>query len=200
MMLAMLLAALPALAQDNELNRLTSIVTSLKGGGEKAYGKAVESLSADRSWVMMDELGRDREAECRVADKVAGFRLNSVLTNAEQAQRLQVSTGNHLNGADTRYSYSLYEKTLKAGKTASYTLNGRWGRQTFLFIPFQGGKAALSPSITCGGKAFREERLGDGIVRLTGVADKGEPLMMKVANGGKAPVSYVVINYNSRDL
>lgn len=192
---AVLLTAFPAIAQDDELNRLTNIVSSLKNGGEKAYKAAVAYLAADKMWTPMDELGINKEAECRVADRTPGFRLNSVLTNAENAERFQTVTGNHLNGADSRYNYSLFEKTIKVGKTVNYRLAERWGPQVFLFIPFSG---KISPSISSDSKAFVSSDLGDGVVKLTGNAVKGLPLIVTVKNDGPENVSYVILNYNSR--
>ena len=193
-----LLAAFGLHAQTQELTRLEEIVLSLRTGGEEAFNKAVGSLSGDAEWTPMDELGRNNEVECKVADHVPGFKLNAVLTNAENRQRRQVSTGNHLNGADSRYNYSLYEKTLKAGKTVTYTLNGRWGEQTFVLIPFDAKNSGLEPSITSGGNTFKTERLNAGMIKLTGRAVKGMPLKLKISNSSRKNASYVIINYNSR--
>lgn len=193
-----LLLGFSASAQNDELNRLTDLVVAMRKGGEKAYNKTVSTLANDKSWTPMDELGRDNSAECRVADKVPGFRLNSALTNAENATRYETSTGNHLNGADSRYNYSLYEKTLKAGKSATYTLNQRWGEQEFVFIPFDASCSDLKASITSGNSTFRASSLGNGMIKLTGRAVKGQPLKLKVSNIGPNNISYVIINYNSR--
>lgn len=196
--LAVLLAAIPSRAQNEELNRLTDIVMQLKAGGETNYNAAVKALGADRLWTPMDELGRVAEAECRAADRVPGFRLNSALTNAENAQRYQTTTGNHLNGADSRFNYSLYEKTLKAGKSVRYTLPERWGEQVLIIVPYRDGDGNLAVSATCGGKEFATTPLGKGAVKLSGNAVKGQPLEIKVTNTGSENLSYVIINYNSR--
>lgn len=197
-LLALILATAIGRAQSDELNRLTDLVLSLRGGGEKAYNQAIRTLGGDALWTPMDELAVNRTAECRVSDRVPGFRLNSVLTNAENAQRYQTTTGNHLNGADSRFNYSLFEKTLKAGASATYTLNERWGAQTFIFIPFDSKAKGLIPAVSCGGNAFESTSLGGGVIKLTGTARKGEPLTVSVSNSGKENLSYVIINYNSR--
>lgn len=184
-------------AQNDELNKLTDIVKSLQIGGEKAYNEAVAKLAADKLWTPMDELAIDRTVECRASDRVPGFRLNSVLTNAESKERYQTSTGNHLNGADIRYNYSLFEKTLKSGKNASFALPQRWGEQVIIIIPFN-ANAKISATAKGGDKDFIVTPSGYGSLKLTGVVVKGHPLNLSVHNDSGDNISYVILNYNSR--
>lgn len=194
----MLFLAFSASAQDAELNKLTDIVKSLQSGGEKAYNAAVAKLASDKNWTPMDELGFDRTIECKASERVPGFKLNSVLTNAENKERYQTTTGNHINGADSRYNYSLFEKTLKAGKTAIFSLPERWGEQTIIIIPYQGEKAKLSASASSGSNTFTVSSIGNGAFKLTGNAIKGNPVSLKVSNGSDGNISYVILNHNSR--
>lgn len=187
--------ATKAFAQDAELNKLSDIVNSLRTGGEKAYIEAVSKLSIDKQWTPMDELGIDMDAECKMSERPKGFKLNSVLTNAENSERYQTTTANHLNGADKRYNYSLFEKTLKAGKSATYKLNGRWGEQTFIIIPYAG---KVSSTISSNGQKFSSSSIGNGVIKLTGNAREGLPIEISIMNDGNVNVSYVIINYNSR--
>lgn len=186
-----------AKAQNDELNKLTDIVKSLQTGGEKAYNDAVSKLAADKLWTPMDELSIDRSVECRASERVPGFRLNSALTNAESKERYQTSTGNHLNGADIRYNYSLFEKTLKAGKTASFALPQRWGEQVIIIIPFN-VNAKISAKARGGEKDFTVTPSGNGSLKLTGAVVKGQTLDLSVTNESGENTSYVIINYNSR--
>lgn len=186
-----------AKAQNDELNKLTDIVKSLQSGGEKAYNDAVAKLAVDKLWTPMDELAIDRSVECRASDRVPGFRLNSALTNAENKERYQTSTGNHLNGADIRYNYSLFEKTLKAGKTASFALPQRWGEQVLIIIPFN-ANAKISASAKGGNKDFTVTPSGNGSLKLTGAVLKGQALDLTIANESGENISYVILNYNSR--
>lgn len=190
-------ACLSVKAQTDELNKLTDIVKSLQTGGGKAYNEAVAKLAADKLWTPMDELTIDRNTECRVSDRVPGFRLNSALTNAESKERYQTSTGNHLNGADIRYNYSLFEKTLKAGMTASFALPQRWGEQVIIIIPFNPG-AKITATAKGGDKDFIVTPAGNGSVKLTGSVVKGHALDLSVSNMSEENISYVIINYNSR--
>lgn len=185
-------------AQDAELNKLTDIVKSLQSGGEKAYNAAIQQLAADKNWTPMDEVGFDRNIECKASERVPGFKLNSVLTNAENKERYQTTTGNHINGADSRFNYSLFEKTLKPGKTAIFSLPERWGEQTIIILPYQGAKAKISASAHSGSNSFTTTSMSDGSIKLIGIAVKGQPLSLKVTNGSDGNISYVILNHNSR--
>ncbi len=185
-------------AQDAELNKLTDIVKSLQSGGEKAYNAAIQQLAADKNWTPMDEVGFDRNIECKASERVPGFKLNSVLTNAENKERYQTTTGNHINGADSRFNYSLFEKTLKPGKTAIFSLPERWGEQTIIILPYQGAKAKISASAHSGSNTFTTTSMSDGSIKLIGIAVKGQPLSLKVTNGSDGNISYVILNHNSR--
>ncbi len=197
-LLTIFLSALASFAQNAELNALADIVMALQGGGEKAYKSAVARLAKDSRWTPMDELGFNRDIECRASERVPGFKLNSVMTNAENANRYQTTTADHLNGADSRFNYSLYEKTLKAGKTASFELHERWGDQVFLIIPYSGKSAKISAKASSDTQVFAQTAYGSGGIKLEGKATKGKPLKISVTNGSDKPISYVIINYNSR--
>lgn len=196
--ISIILLAFSVSAQDTELNRLTDIVKSLQSGGEKAYNAAVRKLAADKNWTPMDEIGFDRNIECKASERVPGFKLNSVLTNAENKERYQTTTGNHINGADSRFNYSLFEKTLKPGKTAVFSLPERWGEQTIIILPYQGETAKVSAAASSGTNNFTVTSIGNGAVKLTGNAVKGQPLTLKVSNGSEGNISYVILNHNSR--
>lgn len=184
-------------AQNDELNKLADIVKSMQTGGEKAYKDAITALASDKLWTPMDELAIDRDVECKASDRVPGFRLNSVLTHAENKERYQTTTGNHLNGADIRYNYSLFEKTLKSGKTASFSLQGRWGKQVIIIIPFN-VRAKITAKASGGDTDFTVTPSGNGSLRLTGSVLKGQPLNLTVTNDCAEHISYVILNYNSR--
>lgn len=184
-------------AQNDELNKLTDIVKSLQTGGEKAYKDAIATLATDKLWTPMDELGIDRNVECRASERVPGFRLNSALTNAESKERYQTTTGNHLNGADIRYNYSLFEKTLETDKTATFSLPQRWGEQVIIIIPFN-PQSKIEASANGGKNNFILMPLNNGGIKLTGNVDKGKSLNLTVTNKSGENISYVILNYNSR--
>lgn len=182
--------------EDTELNMLVDIVKSLKSGGTKAHKEAIRILSEDNLWTIMDE-ATDRSSESRIGDVDGWLRLNSALKSSEENERRQVSTGNFLNGADPRYNYSLIEKTIKGNATSTFTLNNRWGSQTFVVIPYKGTSETLSVEVP-DNESFSSVRTSDGSIKLTGNAVKGKTLTLKVTNNGKENTSYVIINHNSR--
>ncbi len=192
------LSAMGTFAQDAELATLSETVKALKSGGSVAFDKAVESLSKDVAWTPMNELRpSDPSVECRASDRVPGFKLNKLLAKAEQAQRFETSTGNMLNGENPQYSYSLYERAVKSGKSAIYSLRSRLGAQTFIFIPFD-KDAKLDIEISCGNVIFEKTHYNDGSVRLSGTATAGEPVAVKITNRDKENRSFVLLNHNPR--
>ena len=197
LLLLVIICFISAKAQNDELNKLTDIVKSLQTGGEKAYKYAIVALAADKLWTPMDELAIDRNVECRASERVPGFRLNSALTNAENKERYQTSTGNHLNGADIRYNYSLFEKTLQTAKTATFSLPQRWGEQVLIIIPFK-PQSKIEATANGGDKDFIVTPHGNGSLKLAGSVVKGNPLNLTVTNKSDENISYVILNYNSR--
>ncbi len=192
------LSATFAFAQDTELAALSETVKMLKSGGSSAFDKAVETLSKDVAWTPMNELRpSDPSVECRASDRVPGFKLNKLLAKAEQAQRFETSTGNMLNGENPQYSYSLYERAVKSGKSATYSLRSRLGEQTFIFIPFD-KDAKLDIEISCGNVIFEKTRYNDGSVRLSGTATAEEPVAVKITNQDRENRSFVLLNHNPR--
>ena len=192
-----LTGVLPGNAQDAELNKLVDIVKSLRSGGEKARNEAVSLLASDEAWTPMDE-AFDRKTECRVSEVKGRFKLNPVLTDAEyEGRKYQHSSGNHLNGADNRYNYSLYEKTIKASAASTFHLRGRWGEQTFIILPYDGASSGITAEVT-GNDSFKSVRNSDGSIKLTGIATKDELLTIRITNASGSNASYVILNHNSR--
>lgn len=191
-----LIANFSVYAQDNELNKLTEIVKSLKTADNASREKIVKSLANDKLWTKMDE-AKDPKAECTVGEvKTGRFGLNQILNKAENRNTGHASTGNMLNGADSRYNYSLFEKTLKANTTATFKLQGRWGEQIFVILPYNGAQQNITAAGNKG--EFKSVKDKDGTIKLTGNAKKGEPLTITVTNHSDKNISYVILNYNSR--
>lgn len=185
-------------AQDAELTTLTTIVKSLRNGNQKKFDAAKATLANDRLWTPMNELAAlEQGVECRASEGVPGFKLNKLLAGAEQMQRFETSTGNMLNGEDERYNYSLFERAIKAGRTASYSLKGRQGEQTFIFIPYD-AKAKLNVSISSEGRAFTSTPYKDGSIRFTGTVAPGKSVDIKISNADKASRSFALLNHNPR--
>ncbi len=185
-------------AQDVEFNKLVDMVNSLKTGGEAAFNSAVKTLANDKLWTPLNEnLNADNpDAECVKSERVPGFRLNKLMNHAEDGTRHQATYAGFLNGADSRFNYSLIERAIRPGMSVTLTLPNRWGEQIIIIIPYDGEKAKISAKASGNGD-FSESSAGSGCIKLTGNVDKGTPLKLKIANGSKENRSYVIINYNS---
>lgn len=198
--ITLIISLLPTLAsaQDAEMSKLVDMVKGLRSGGSKAFEASRDQLAQDALWTPMNELrAADATVECRASDRVPGFRLNKLLAGAEQKQRFETSTGNMLNGEDERYNYSLYERAIKAGRTAKYTLKSRHGAQTFYFLPYKSG-AKLSISVEADGHPFEATSYKDGSVRLSGSASGKTPVTVTIKSTDGTNQSFVLINHNTR--
>ena len=208
--LAALVAALALYAQapkdlNKELARLLKVACSLRQGGDtqrrQAFNVAVETLGADKEWTPMDELTNEK-GECPVADKsVARFRLNAALHRAERQRKgLTAAPGHFLNGESESYAFSLFEKTVAAKGTVSYTLKGRSGRQVLLVVPYHGKDARLAVTLLYGDQKAVGQLADDGVVYLqpTFKIKKGDRLTLQIANEGDEGEAMVILNHNTR--
>lgn len=200
-LLAVTLLPLGAAAQDamdRNLRSMVDAVSALRGADEKSYERVRASLSEMYFWTPMNETGPLREGECAPSDRVQGFRLNRLLNQIAGTRKYVSAHGYMLNGEDQRYCYSLYERSVKAGRTVTYTLREREGEQVLVIVT--GNPAAGAVSATArvsGGKdvAFREE--GNGV--LTARLDCSASSVLTVSvTGGAANQAFVLLNYNSR--
>lgn len=182
---------------DGELSSLVSMVRMLRTKNLTTYNKAVNQLAKDRQWTLMDEIDSLQPALGHVG-KESMFRINTIMYNAERS-RQQVSTqGNFLSGEDERYNYSLYEKALKAGKSVTFHLKKRMGRQTFVIVPFKDKAAKMSASVSIGGKT---EMGTDGTIVITcdgKSLTNGSVIDVTITNGSNADQSFVLLNHNTR--
>lgn len=194
-----------ALAQgaDTELNQLIQVVKLLRVQTEANFTRATQILTADQKWTPMNETGRVRDEECKASDKVEGFKLNRVLSKVEKGRKTVATHGDMLNGEDERYDYSLYERALKPGKSATYTLKGREGRQTFVIVPFSAAAKGLSATATIAGKKYSAKPAADGTITIvcdTKALKRSQNFQLTVTNGNKsAAQSFVIINHNTRN-
>lgn len=184
--------------RDKELLSLMDLVKTLRSGNEKAYNKAVAALRADKNWTTMNETGNLQKSECRPSDNVPGFKLNRILVNAERNRKHVSTHGDMLNGEDSRFHYSLYERSLKKGGKATYTLRGRSGVQTFILVPFLPQKGCLTATIN--GKVYKQDQ-SDGTMICpvsSNMIKSDEKVTITVENKSGGPLAFAIINHNSR--
>ena len=181
--------------KDKELASLVEVVNMLRPSTEASFNKAKQALMADDKWVTMSETGDLQDAECKPQDKTPSFKLNRILCAAEKERKYVSTKTDMLNGEDSRYNYSLYERTLKKGKSATYRLKKREGRQTFVLVPFEKKKGSLQVLIN--GKKPTTTEGEDGTVMCTFNAT-GKELVLTVTNKSGAALPFIILNHNSR--
>lgn len=191
---------------DKELNTLVTMVKNLRQAGEaeqkQAFNNTFQSLVADTAWTPMNELRDKNGAECPHSDKsLPRFRLNRMLSKAEQVhQGVAVATNGFMNGQDPRFNYSLYEKSVMAGKRVSYTFSGREGRQVFVVVPYKTSAKLNAKLLVSGKEAASSQRLSDGtlVLECTESINTKTPLTLEISNEGSEGMAMVILNHNTR--
>ena len=190
---------------DEELQSLVAVVKMLRNSNENAFNQVSLLLASDEKWTPMSELGVRQSTECLPVDRVAGFKLNRILSKAEGNRKFVYTHGDMLNGEDERYNYSLYERSVKAGQKVNYRLKGREGTQIFVLIPFHGEQSGLSGEIQLEQEApvvFQLENETDRDVMSARIVSseltREKEIVLTVRNGRSENQSFVLINYNSR--
>lgn len=190
---------------DEELQSLVAVVKMLRNSNENTFNQTSQLLASDEKWTSMSELGVRQSTECLPADRVAGFKLNRILSKAEGNRKFVYTHGDMLNGEDERYNYSLYERSVKAGQKVSYRLKGREGTQIFVLVPFHGEQSGLSGEIQLEEEAPVAFQVEEGAERdvlsarfVSSVLTREKEIVLTVRNGSRENQSFVLINYNSR--
>ena len=180
---------------DKELSSLVDVVKILRNPSESNYNKATKLLKADEKWTPMNETGDLKATECKASENTATFKLNRILTSVMKEQKRVSTTGTMLNGEDSRYNYSLYERSLKKGKSATYKLKNRCGTQTFVLVPYTKRKGGLSILVDGKKPAMTEQE--DGTL-ICSFYSSGKEISLAVTNKSGTALSFVLLNHNSR--
>lgn len=182
--------------EDKELASLVEVVELLRVPSEANFNKAKQLLAADDKWTPMSETGKLQDTECKPSDKAPGFKLNRLLTSVGKERKYVATPGSMLNGEDERFRYSLYERSLKRGKAATYKLKKRYGKQTLVLVPFVRKKGCLTVMVD--GKKTTCTEDTDGSLLCTFSYMTQKELVLTVANNSGKALSFVIINHNSR--
>lgn len=186
---------------DKELSSLVDVVKMLRTSNEGNFNKAIQILTNDAKWTPMDETGAVREGkECKASEKVPGFKLNRILSKVNGGSKYVSTHGDMVNGEDTRYDYSLYERALKAKTEIKYQLKGREGKQTFVIVPFN-TSAKFDVAIECNGRIISGTPNPDGTIVVSwgeGVPTKAQEFSLHIKNKTGSSQSFVIINHNTR--
>jgi hypothetical protein len=124
-----------------------------------------------------------------------------MLSKAEQVhQGVAVATNGFMNGQDPRFNYSLYEKSVMAGKRVSYTFSGREGRQVFVVVPYKTSAKLNAKLLVSGKEAASSQRLSDGtlVLECTENINTKTPLTLEISNEGSEGMAMVILNHNTR--
>lgn len=180
---------------DKELSALVDVVKILRNQSESNFNKATKLLKDDEKWTSMNETGKLKATECKASENIPTFKLNRILTSIMKEQKRVSTTGTMLNGEDSRYNYSLYERSLKKGKSATYKLKKRYGKQTFVLVPFTKKKGSLR--VLVAGKKPTTTEQEDGTL-ICSFDSSGKEISLAVTNMSGVALSFVLLNHNSR--
>ena len=180
---------------DKELAALVDVVKILRNPSESNFNKAFKLLKADDKWTPMNETGKLQATECKASENIPTFKLNRILTSVMKEQKRVSTPGTMLNGEDSRYNYSLYERCLKKGTSATYKLKKRYGKQTFVLVPYANKKGSLRVFVD-GKKPITVEQ-EDGTL-ICSFDSSGKEISFTVANKSGTALSFVLLNNNSR--
>lgn len=186
-------------AMDSELASLVDAVCMLRRQSESEYNAVSARLQNDMKWTPMSELGALRENECPPAERVPRFKLNRILSSAERSRKYVSTHGDMLNGEDSRYDYSLCERSVKGGRSVTYVLKGRSGRQTFVVVPFEESESGLSATVAVDGAAATPFVENDGVLSaVCEAASADSRIVITVAENSGRSSAFVLLNHNSR--
>ena len=193
-------------AIDKETQHLIDLVTSIRKATpqqrEKVWSDVSNALTADKSWTIMDEI-HPHQNECKLTDRtVQWFAINRILSQKMGYETNQVR-GDFNNGENPDFDYSLIERSIKAGLTASYDLKSREGEQAFVLVPFDPASSQLEAEITRNNTTLAKgvTQKDGNIYIVIGKDQQVKPkdvLHLTVTNKGDKNMTYVLINHNTR--
>lgn len=187
-------------------SKLLNAVLVLRQGDTIAWKTAYDELAKQQSqFTLMNELKDERNDCSLVTENVQSFGVNRIVADLKMGMRVQNTGQELLDGSDTRFKYSLFEKGIKKGCTSTYTLKGRLGKQVFLIVPFAADQPYISELRKSDGTLIAPSgKDTDGItyyfVNTETGPSFGETLMLKISNKDlKNNASFVIINHNYRN-
>lgn len=201
------LAQSPLSAKDETVTqKLIDAVLMLRNPDRKNWDAAQDELKKRITQLtLMNEL-QDKNNDCVLINtQNKSFGVNRIVNELKKGKRVQYSGKGLLDGADLRFNYSIYEKGVKAGHTATYTMTGRWGQQVFVIVPYTASQPYSTELIKADGTAISvTSKDAKGItyycIDATNGPREGEKLNLRISNKDtKNNASFVVINHNYRN-
>ena len=194
----MLTTAIAQQVTDKELQKLMSTVGSMRHANQTTWKADSTLLSRDSLWTALDEAEHHQYEYWPIGNDY--FKLNKIHVD-NSGHNKKMLPGEMLNGNDEHYNYSMTERGIKAGRTVSYELTHRVGRQTFVVMPYRKGSTDLEV------KMFRNERNigrptrdadGNIIVNIAENIQDDDVLRIDITNQGSKNMPVVIINHNTR--
>lgn len=191
---------------EEMLTTMRDAVLLLRNNDEASWERAQDEFQKHlNSFTLMDEL-QDKANDCLpIAGKVKKRGVNRLITELKNGRRVQNSERELLDGSDSRFNYSIFEKCIKQGATSTYTMKGRSGKQVYIVIPYKTDNRYSCKLIMEGERVF-EPSLADenGISYFFIESENGpqgnETVTLKITNDEKnRNESFVIINHNYRD-
>lgn len=192
--------------QDSVICKLMDAVLLLRQDNEQNWDFAQTELKKIAPlFTLMNEL-QDCQNDCGlIGTEVESFGVNRMVTELKKAGIIQDPIKELLDGSDTRFNYSLFEKGIIKGRTATYTMTGRSGKQVFLIIPYSADQPyAVELRKNDGTKLPATGKDANGItyffISTQDGPEAGEPLTLKISNNDpNKNASFVIINHNYRN-
>lgn len=199
------------LNSEEEVHTRKLIETTLKLRSTSAQAwQAAETEFSKRInlFTLMDEL-RDRKNDCVLNNTVVEYcginRMLNTLKRNQSGKILQNTGRGLLDGADKRFNYSIYEKGIRKGCTATYQLSGRYGKQVFAIIPYDSAQP-YQVKLSVKGKDTYVPVSKDAkgityyVINMVDAPQEGEILILEITNKDlRKNRSFVVVNHNYRN-
>lgn len=192
--------------QESVTCKLMDAVLILRQDNKQSWDSAQAVLEQIVPFfTLMNEL-QDEQNDCGlIGADVESFGVNRMVTELKKGGFIQNPIRELLNGSDPRFDYSLFEKGINKGSTATYTMTGRSGRQVFLIIPHSANQPYTvelrkKDGTILPAKGKDANGITYFIVNTQYGPEAGESLTLKISN--KDPnknVSFVIINHNYRN-
>ncbi len=188
------------MALDAEINAILERCRKLRGK-VKDITNVTSAFENDTKWTLLDEIAIDRRGECTTKDPVKMFGVNNICVRILKYQGgIQNMGGRFRNGQDPRYKYSFIEITVKQKCTVNYEIKKRKGTQTFAVLPYD-ESAIFDVKLEQGGTPLGLPEKHDDIYVVT--TEKKMKLedkfTLSITNNSASNMSFVVVNYNSRN-
>ncbi len=185
--------------------QLINASLTLRHNDQTSWDKAAQQLKQRlNQFNLMDELQDETNDKRLSGAGIQSFGLNRLIADLKQKQqqnRAVQNTGKGLlDGTDSRFSYTLYEKGIRKGATATYTLPKRVGKQVIVVIPHDANQAYAARIYKNGIAVQPAGKDRNGITYFVLDADKalkrGDVLKLQIQNQDPdRHAAFVIINH-----